>query len=557
MNRRARLVLRVGLVSIPLAWLVALVIGSRVTTSGRSWWAWVPLRETPVRLLSCQLVDEGERAWYSSSAAGLTTVPVAVLVIALVLSVAFPRFARLVNRLAVAMLVAELGVFANSWLEKAIVGRVGLDQAPSCADVLQIGQAVSRGAYLDTTMLLGIALCLLAALEIDFAIGSSTRLLARGPGSSREMAVAWVVRVLLLGSAVYAFGRALHLASSPGIVLQVGGLMLITTVTALPVALASRPTLRHLGWMSWLVSLGLAFASWCATWAIGFGHERSEQAAPGVQTLRTFSDLPKDQLARLDGFQRFFAWWFLGLVVLGLLGAVIEGLRRRGATEALVELPDVAGKQSAALQADLPEDTAKSAGPGRTTRGFEPELRDGSRSPRVRVSRSPHGLGVVILVHDAYVIDIGRLWRRGRRRGKAQGVAVFGAPGFANDADGLASLLGSHQRLADWLTAAGLELEVSAAGLQTVDVMIDRWREDPTIASALSNDVGVFLGDVLLHEVSGARWHVWPNGHPVVRLAGGREIDVTGQTQTRVRKGQPHLGAVLDGAKASTRTRSR
>lgn len=38
------------------------------------------------------------------------------------------------------------------------MGRVGLDQAPSCADVLQIGQAVSRGAYLDTTMLLGIAL---------------------------------------------------------------------------------------------------------------------------------------------------------------------------------------------------------------------------------------------------------------------------------------------------------------------------------------------------------------------------------------------------------------
>lgn len=151
------------------------------------------------------------------------------------------------------------------------------------------------------------------------------------------------------------------------------------------------------------------------------------------------------------------------------------------------------------------------------------------------------------------MIDIRRLWRRGRRRGTAQGVGVFGSPGFADDPEGLAALLGSHERLTGWMTAAGLDLEVSAAGLQSVDAMVDRWRDDPTIAPALSNDVGVFLGDVLLHEIRGSRWHVWPNGHPVVRLEGGREIDVTARTESRVRKSQPHLSAILDGARAATR----
>ena len=149
------------------------------------------------------------------------------------------------------------------------------------------------------------------------------------------------------------------------------------------------------------------------------------------------------------------------------------------------------------------------------------------------------------------MVDIRRLWRRGRRRGTAQGVGVFGAPGFADDPDGLAALLGRHERLTKWMRAAGLDLQVSAYGLQAVDAMIDHWQDDPTIAPALSNDVGVFLGDVLIHEISGSRWHVWPNGHPVIRLKGGQEIDVTAQTRTRTDKGQPHLSAALAKARAA------
>lgn len=128
---------------------------------------------------------------------------------------------------------------------------------------------------------------------------------------------------------------------------------------------------------------------------------------------------------------------------------------------------------------------------------------------------------------------------------------MFGAPGFADDSEGLAALLGRHERLAGWMRAAGLDLHVSASGLQAVDAMIDHWQDDPTIAPALSNDVGIFLGDVLLHEVNGSRWHIWPNGHPVIRLKGGQEIDVTAQARTRADEGQPRLSATLDRARAA------
>ncbi len=151
-------------------------------------------------------------------------------------------------------------------------------------------------------------------------------------------------------------------------------------------------------------------------------------------------------------------------------------------------------------------------------------------------------------LHNAWMGNINSSRRHRRKHGTARGVAVFGTSGFADDSQGLTDLLGRHERLIGWMRAAGLELEVSAAGLQTVDAMVETWRDDPSVAPGLTNDVGIFLGDVMVHEISGARWHVWPNGHPVIRLADGKEIDVTAQTSTRVRKGRPHLNAILDQA---------
>lgn len=127
-------------------------------------------------------------------------------------------------------------------------------------------------------------------------------------------------------------------------------------------------------------------------------------------------------------------------------------------------------------------------------------------------------------------------------------MGVFGSPGFTADQKGLADSLSRHDRLINWMAAAGLDLEKSAAGPRAVDAMIDAWRDDPSVAPGLSNEVGLYLGDVMLHEIRGARWHVWPNGHPVVRLEDGREFDVSAQAARRVSKGKPNLNASLEEA---------
>lgn len=82
-------------------------------------------------------------------------------------------------------------------------------------------------------------------------------------------------------------------------------------------------------------------------------------------------------------------------------------------------------------------------------------------------------------------------------------MGVFGSPGFTADQKGLADLLSRHDRLINWMAAAGLDLEKSAAGLRAVDAMIDAWRDDPSVAPGLSNEVGLYLGDVMLHEIRG------------------------------------------------------
>jgi hypothetical protein len=147
--------------------------------------------------------------------------------------------------------------------------------------------------------------------------------------------------------------------------------------------------------------------------------------------------------------------------------------------------------------------------------------------------------------------DLKCLWRHGRKRGAARGVGVFGGPGFADDAQSLTDLLGRHEDLTDWMSTAGADLQVSAAGLQAVDVLMDTRRDAPALTANLANKVGLFLGTVLIHEISGAGWHIWPNGHPVIRLTTGKDFDVTALTETRVRTGHPHLTAVLDQAAAA------
>jgi hypothetical protein len=125
-----------------------------------------------------------------------------------------------------------------------------------------------------------------------------------------------------------------------------------------------------------------------------------------------------------------------------------------------------------------------------------------------------------------------RTWR-GPKRGLARGIAVFGAPGF-EDPDALENLLSRHDELTTWAASDNLVLTQDPEGLAAIEGLLDHWYADPTIGHKLSNEVGVFLGTVIVKNVPGARWTVWPNGHPVIRLASGREMDVTALVDQRL-----------------------
>jgi hypothetical protein len=49
---------------------------------------------------------------------------------------------------------------------------------------------------------------------------------------------------------------------------------------------------------------------------------------------------------------------------------------------------------------------------------------------------------------------------------------------------------------------------------------------------------------ITLDGTPGARWHVWPNGHPVIRLVSGRDLDVVAVVSHRMRAGSRELGVV-------------
>ena len=75
------------------------------------------------------------------------------------------------------------------------------------------------------------------------------------------------------------------------------------------------------------------------------------------------------------------------------------------------------------------------------------------------------------------------------------------------------------------------------------------WGGPARIAAALT-EAGLFLGSVIVATVPGARWRLWPNGHPVVRLASERDLDVTAMASDRVTNGAPLLADIYASAVA-------
>jgi uncharacterized protein DUF6278 len=112
------------------------------------------------------------------------------------------------------------------------------------------------------------------------------------------------------------------------------------------------------------------------------------------------------------------------------------------------------------------------------------------------------------------------------------------------DPEGVAELLSECELLRSRAIRAGLDLNDSPESLEDLDQLQPRWRDDPEELPWLGNDAGLYLGTVIVRTVPGARWGPGPEGHPVVVMASGREVDAVTVGQEWADTGTPELSQI-------------
>jgi hypothetical protein len=145
--------------------------------------------------------------------------------------------------------------------------------------------------------------------------------------------------------------------------------------------------------------------------------------------------------------------------------------------------------------------------------------------------------------------------RRFRRRwmgpkyGPARGVAVYGSASPAT-MGAVGDVVLHSERLFRWSLQHGIRLNGDVASLELLDRQLDDWHADQAHYESvnLPVEVGTYLGQVIVVHVEGSRWILWPNGHPVVRLPSGRELDVTAMANERISHAGPSLPDVFANA---------
>jgi len=133
----------------------------------------------------------------------------------------------------------------------------------------------------------------------------------------------------------------------------------------------------------------------------------------------------------------------------------------------------------------------------------------------------------------------------GPKHGPALGVAVFTAKDSVVSRD-MTGTFGESDRLRQWSHDHGVVLNDDAQSLELLNAHIDEWNSDPGHYESVDipNEAGIYLGNVILKNVPGARWRVWPNGHPVIALASDRELDVTALVSDRLMRSGPSLQSI-------------
>jgi hypothetical protein len=102
-------------------------------------------------------------------------------------------------------------------------------------------------------------------------------------------------------------------------------------------------------------------------------------------------------------------------------------------------------------------------------------------------------------------------------------------------------------RLRQSSLARGVVLDDSASSLALLSQRLDEWHSDRTHFEQvnLPVEVGVYLGQVIVTHVEGSHRKIWPNGHPVVRLCSGRELDVTAMASSRINHGGQSIESIF------------
>jgi hypothetical protein len=125
-------------------------------------------------------------------------------------------------------------------------------------------------------------------------------------------------------------------------------------------------------------------------------------------------------------------------------------------------------------------------------------------------------------------------------------------PGGVDDPGTLAEMLGECALLRGRVADAGLELDDSPQSLSALDQLPPSWRDDPRAdpqdTAEFGHDAGLYLGTVIVASVAGAGWELLRDGRPFVRLASGRELDVTAAGRDWAAQGAPSLWQVYSEA---------
>lgn len=140
-----------------------------------------------------------------------------------------------------------------------------------------------------------------------------------------------------------------------------------------------------------------------------------------------------------------------------------------------------------------------------------------------------------------------RRWM-GPKHGVPRGVAVFSSSKSGVTKESIGPL--AEGQLREWCAAHGVALTDDFASLQVLDAHLDQWYADPLHYDSvdLGNGAGIYLGNVIVMNVVGCQWRVWPNGHPIIRLESGQDLDVIAMAGERLMRSGPSLPSIFTGA---------